>query len=119
MAMSGKELGESLGERLKEERQALDLTQAELAERWGLTQSGLSYLERGRGWNLERLVQASDLFQLTVPEFIQRAIAEESPTGARTADELEWRILMAWRSGRYRAVTNLMLDLLAGELGDS
>jgi transcriptional regulator with XRE-family HTH domain len=60
------------GERLKERRKALGLTQAQLFEQTGITTAYISFIERGRGNpTLDMMVKLADAVELEVWDMIR------------------------------------------------
>ncbi len=57
----------SIGERLRERRNALKLTQEEVSERLGVTRQTMSNWENGRSFpDIERVVQLSEIYGLSL-----------------------------------------------------
>lgn len=77
-----------MGKRIRQRRNALGLTQEELAEQLGVSVKHLSETERGlSGLSVENLCKLSDLFGMTLDELI-RGAAEECDQWARLLPQL-------------------------------
>ena len=82
------EISESLGERLKTQRLALNLTQATLAEKAGIGVSTVARIESGQGGTLDNVIRLAialgminhfaQLFEIT-PHSIEDIIAKQNP----------------------------------------
>lgn len=75
-------IGQQVGRRLREYREARGLTQAQLAELLGKQDEAISNIERGRVYpSLRTLEQLARIFEIAVKDFFE----ETQPTDATTS----------------------------------
>ena len=74
-----------LGQRIKQERLKLNLTQAKLAEDIDISDSYLSYIERGeKSLSLETLIRLAERFGVSVDYLLQDSV---SPSDDNVVDQ--------------------------------
>ncbi|MCX7835619.1 MAG: helix-turn-helix domain-containing protein [bacterium] len=79
-----------IGERIKDLRQAAELTQEELAERAGLSKGFISQVERGlSNLSIENLEAILAALNVTLTEFFSTPVQEKVQYGEEDATELE------------------------------
>ena len=61
-----------VGEKLRERRNTLHMTQDEVAEALGVTRQAISNWENGRSYpDIERIIRLSDIYQLSLDELLK------------------------------------------------
>lgn len=78
----------TIGEKIKQKRDALGWSQAELAKRARVSQQLITRLETGKVSETKRIVQIAKVFGMTAEELQ----GEESPSNAMAPDQLVHRI---------------------------
>jgi transcriptional regulator with XRE-family HTH domain len=85
-------LGPAVGARVRERRAALGMAQGELARRMGLSQSGLSGLEKGRPWSLDQVADAAAHLDCDIHDLVpstRRSAYDLTPEVARVVALLQ------------------------------
>ena len=75
-----------LGRRIAAARQLLDITQAQLAERAGLTQVTIARIERGtvKGFRVETLFAIADALDVSMDSLLGREDRGDSPNASKS-----------------------------------
>lgn len=114
------EIKVDIGERIKDLRQAAELTQEELAERAELSKGFISQVERGlTNLSIENLVAILSALDVSLPEFFATPVAEKIVYGEEDVTEVDrdgefpFRLLVPGAANR--SMEPAMLTLAAGE----
>ncbi len=110
-----------IGERIKDLRQAAELTQEELAERAELSKGFISQVERGlTNLSIENLVAILSALDMTLPEFFSTPVQEKVVYNEEDVTEVDrdgqhpFRLLVPGAANR--SMEPAMMTLAAGEV---
>lgn len=104
----------ALGQRIRQERLKLNLTQEKLAEDVGLSTTYIGQVERGeRSLTLGKLVLIVNRFGVTVDYLLSDSVEPENDTQYRL-----WSQLMSGRTENEKALAVNMVKLMFGYLDE-